>query len=83
MLKYTATQATSRYNKVERHHVTPNITLDHFQDEAGDTPLHDAILLEHHNMVDMLLDCPRICYTLCNGKGFNYLHLAVLKGNKR
>ena len=55
----------------------------HFQDEAGDTPLYDAILAQHHSMVDMLLDCPRVCYTLCNGKGFNYLQYAVLKGNKR
>ena len=83
MLKYTATQAASRYNKVERQHVTPDITLDNFQDQAGDTPLHDAIHAEHHNMVDMLLECPRICYTLCNRKGFNYLQHAVLRGNKR
>ena len=83
MLKYTATQAASRYNKVERQHVNSNITLDNFQDEAGDTPLHDAIDAEHHSMVDMLLDCLRICYTLCNRKGFNYLQHAVLRGNKR
>ena len=83
VLKYAATQASSRYNKVERHRVTSNIKLDHFQNEAGNTPLHDAILAEHHNMVDMLLDCPRICITLCNGEGFNYLQLAVWKGNKR
>ena len=63
--------------------MTSNIKLNNFQNEAGDTPLHDAILAEDHDMVDMLLDCPRICVTICNGKGFNYLQLAVLKGNKR
>ncbi|XP_020622118.1 E3 ubiquitin-protein ligase MIB2-like isoform X3 [Orbicella faveolata] len=52
-------------------------------DEAGDTPLHDAISGQKHSMVDMLLDNPRLSLTVCNRGGFNYLHCAVLKGNKR
>ena len=59
------------------------LALTHFQDETGEAPLHHAILLQHHSMVDMLLDCSRVCVTLYNGKGFNYLQLAVLKGDKR
>ena len=55
----------------------------YFQNKAGDTPLHCAIFLQRHSMMDILLDCSRISVTLCNGKGFNYLQLAVLKGNKR
>ncbi len=56
---------------------------DCFQDEAGDTPLHDAISGEKHRMVDMLLDSPRLSLTVSNQRGFNYLQQAILKGNKR
>ena len=54
-----------------------------FQDEAGDTPLFDAIADEKHIMADMLLNHPRLLLEVTNGNGFNYLHFAVLKGNKQ
>lgn len=54
-----------------------------FQDEVGDTPLYDAIAGEKHDMVDALLDNPRISLTITNQRGFNYLQFAVLKGNTR
>ena len=53
------------------------------KDEAGDTPLYDAIASEKHNMVDMLLNNPRLSMTVTNKRGFNYLQFAVLKGNTR
>ena len=57
--------------------------VDCFQDEAGDTPLYDAIASEKHGMVNALLDNPRISLTVTNHRGFNYLQFAVLKGNTR
>ena len=56
---------------------------DCLQDEAGDTPLYDAIAGEKNNMVDMLLNNPGLALTLTNQRGFNYLQFAVLKGNKQ
>lgn len=53
------------------------------KDEAGDTPLYDAIASEKHNMVDMLMNNPRLSMTVTNKRGFNYLQYAVLKGNTR
>ena len=53
------------------------------KDEAGDTPLYDAIASEKHNMLDMLLNNPRLSMTVINKRGFNYLQFAVLKGNTR
>jgi len=52
-----------------------------FQDEAGDTPLHDAIGAQKPSMVDMMLNNPGLSLKVTNQRGFNYLQFAVLKGN--
>lgn len=58
------------------------ISLILFQDHDGNTPLHCAVAGEKQNMVEMLLNNPRLSLTITNHKDFNYLQFAVLKGNK-
>ena len=58
------------------------ISLILFQDHDGNTPLHCAVAGEKQNMVEMLLNNPRLNLTITNHKDFNYLQFAVLKGNK-
>lgn len=53
------------------------------QDLAGDTPLHDAISKEKNSIVDLILGSQRLDVTVCNGRGFNPLHQACMKGNKQ
>ena len=53
------------------------------QDVAGDTPLHDAISKGKDGIVNALMASPILDATVCNSKGFNPLHWACLKGNKK
>uniref|UniRef100_T1JDF9 RING-type E3 ubiquitin transferase n=1 Tax=Strigamia maritima TaxID=126957 RepID=T1JDF9_STRMM len=51
------------------------------QDSYGDTALHDAIGKDNLEIIDLLVDEPRIDFSLRNKRGFNVLHHASLKGN--
>ena len=53
------------------------------QDLAGDTPLHDAISKEKNGIIDLILSSQRLDITVSNGRGFNPLHQACMKGNKQ
>ena len=53
-----------------------------FQDIAGDTPLHDAILNKNDTGVAFLVAASSINLKLCNNKGFSPLHLAALKDDE-
>jgi len=52
-----------------------------WQDEDGDTVLHDALYKKHNDVVDILLQCPRINFSLINKRSFTVLHMATFKGN--
>jgi ankyrin repeat protein len=51
------------------------------QDSAGDTPLFDAVDRTDTAIVDLLLASNKIDFALKNGKSFNILHRAALRGN--
>ncbi|XP_063987634.1 E3 ubiquitin-protein ligase MIB2 [Diachasmimorpha longicaudata] len=59
-----------------RHNCNVNL-----QDSYGDTALHDAIGKDTTDIIDALINCERIDFTLRNKRGFNVLHHAALKGN--
>ncbi|XP_015108850.1 E3 ubiquitin-protein ligase MIB2 [Diachasma alloeum] len=59
-----------------RHNCNVNL-----QDSYGDTALHDAIGKDATDIIDALINCERIDFTLRNKRGFNVLHHAALKGN--
>ncbi|CAH3171528.1 unnamed protein product [Porites lobata] len=50
-------------------------------DLAGDTPLHDAISKEKNAILELILRSERLEIFVCNGRGFNPLHQACMKGN--
>jgi len=52
-----------------------------YQDEDGDTVLHEALYKKHNEVVDILLQCPRIDFSLVNKRSFTVLHMATFKGN--
>jgi len=51
------------------------------QDEDGDTVLHDALYKKHNDIVDILLECRRLDFSLVNKRSFTVLHMATFKGN--
>ncbi|KAK0078776.1 hypothetical protein PV325_002110, partial [Microctonus aethiopoides] len=51
------------------------------QDSYGDTALHDAISKDAINIMDALINCETVDFTVRNKRGFNVLHHAALKGN--
>lgn len=50
-----------------------------FQDKSGDTPLHDAILLQNDECAKILIECPNTNLQHCNRQDFNALHYACLR----
>lgn len=51
------------------------------QDSYGDTALHDAISKDATDIMDALINCETVDFTVRNKRGFNVLHHAALKGN--
>ena len=43
--------------------------------------LHDALCKKHSDVVDILLRCPRIDFSIVNKRSFTVLHMATFKGN--
>ena len=61
-----------------------SITFYRFiQDLAGDTPLHNAISKEKKGIIDLILSSEGLNITVSNGRGFNPLHHACMKGNQQ
>ncbi|XP_011307675.1 E3 ubiquitin-protein ligase MIB2 [Fopius arisanus] len=69
-------QNSACVNILLRHNCNVNL-----QDSYGDTALHDAIGKDATDIIDALINCERIDFTLRNKRGFNVLHHAALKGN--
>ena len=51
------------------------------EDEDGDTVLHEALYKNHNDVVDILLACPRLDFSVINKRSFTVLHMAAYKGN--
>ena len=51
------------------------------QDSLGDTPLFDAIEKDNVGIVEIFLQLPSLNVFEMNGRGFNMLQLAALKGH--
>lgn len=81
------TSCTALYVSVNRQHsACVKVLLRHrcninLQDSYGDTALHDAIGKDAADIVDALITCDKIDFTIRNKRGFNVLHHAALKGN--
>jgi len=43
--------------------------------------LHDALYKKHGDIVDILLQCPRLDFSIVNKRSFTVLHMATFKGN--
>ena len=52
-----------------------------FQDNVGDTPLHDAIRKTQKEITELLINARNIDLELNNKRGFNPLHHAALSDN--
>lgn len=52
-----------------------------FQDQSGDTALHDAITVGNRDVIEALAGCQRFDFSIMNERGFNVLQLAAFKGD--
>ena len=55
------------------------VAFDIFQDDHGDTPLHDAIIKSKEAAAEVILSWPLMDLHRTNKKGFPPLHLACMK----
>ena len=52
-----------------------------WQDSDGDTALHEAIYRGNNDVLELLLTCSRLNFTIVNLKTFTAVHQAAFKGN--
>ncbi|XP_033097859.1 E3 ubiquitin-protein ligase MIB2-like [Anneissia japonica] len=63
---------------LEQFQCNPNM-----QDADGDTPLHMAINKDYEKTQELLINSPKIDFTISNFRGFNALHHAALRGSAK